>query len=116
MEDVISIIAGLAIALIIAVIKSHAEKKQAQKPISVDFDDITVPSSNAEKKEDFDFATIPPIPYELPEEGIRVSKDDIEEEPMVIKPKNPIRRLANNRWRQAIIDSEILTPKFKQEY
>lgn len=113
MENVISIIIAVVIAVIIALFEKKSKRKSVSAVPKLDFIDSENITGKAKDKID-----IPPVPQVtpivLPEEGQRVSVDlpqiDLQKE---LEEKEKKAGEYRARWRKAIIDAEILQPKFK---
>lgn len=108
MEQIIVAILVMIVSGIFAAVKERAQKKRAAAPIVPDF--LSSEAKPAKK------VPAPPA-FPLPEEGVRVTAAT-PAVPEVPEADLDERRLAEQleahreRWRRAIIDSEIITPKF----
>lgn len=105
MEQIIGIILTLVFTGLIAVFKEKNKRKSGKRVFEPD--DFSMPESH-----------IPPVPVFpaaapqiIPEEGTRVTADIQESNPI---PEQDEAEIAahRERWRRAIIDSEILSRKF----
>lgn len=117
MDNFIYICIAIGIFVIISLFEKKSEKKSEKKPakpsVIFDFDVDDVKKHNKQKNTSKKIYP-PALPQEiLPEEGQRVSSDEpVFDMELAERQKKEKLEQHRNRWRKAIIDSEILTPRF----